>query len=218
MSNISTSSLPATSPKSTTRFKTHTRTTTEHTPNKVTTRTTTRTTTVTITETPSRKTRSITPQPSVASEEDSDDPDNDAVIVFASDTEVESPPSSPTHSRASSVSTAAPPQRSSQSSHSTPVPSVPPETRGEDDLVAHYETRYPGKVPAPGGIKEPSARANTYYVVTVGLKVGIFTDWLVASGFVLGVRKARHKSYRDYEEAWDMYNQEYTAKRIRVVK
>ncbi|KAK1222477.1 hypothetical protein PQX77_014683 [Marasmius sp. AFHP31] len=200
MSNNSTSSPPATPTKTTTRFKTHTRTTTEHTPNKVTTRTTTRTTTVTITETPSRKTRSVTPQPSAASRDDSDDSDSDAVIVFASDTEVESPPSSPTHSRASSVSTAALPRHSSQSFHSTPVPSVSFETGGEDDLITHYETHYPGKVPAPG------------------LEVGIFTDWLVASGFVLGVRKARHRSYRDYEEAWDMYNQEYTAKRIRVVK
>ncbi|KAK1216062.1 hypothetical protein PQX77_021312 [Marasmius sp. AFHP31] len=194
------SSSPKT--KTTTRFKTHTQTTTEHTPNK---------------ETPSRTTRPTAPQSPAASQEDSDDPDNDATIIFASDTEVGSAPSSPTTSQVS-VTVAAPPPRSSRSTLSRSVPSTSPETSGQSDLHAYYQSRYPGKVPAPNEIKYPKKREAKYYVVTVGLEVGIFADWLVASGFVFGVSGARHKSFRDYSDAWAMYEQAYTSKTIRMLR
>ncbi|KAL0057317.1 hypothetical protein AAF712_016051 [Marasmius tenuissimus] len=210
----------AATPKSTTRTKTHSRTIVEQSPGKVSIRTTTRTTTVVVTDTPSRPSRRAPPQSSsTVSEEDSDDPNDDAVIVFASATEADSVPPSPTDTLTHSVSVASPSRHTSQSmsSSAASAASVPAETDGEHGLIAYYEARYPGKVPVPSQIMEANARAFMYYVVTKGIQVGIFDDWLVASGFVLGVSGARHKKYRDYSAAWDMYHREYTSKKIRVL-
>jgi len=63
-----------------------------------------------------------------------------------------------------------------------------------------------------------SSRWNGHaYVVTVGLKVGIFRDWTEAGLYVTGIPCNIHKEYTTFDEAFEVYKQRYEERAIRIV-
>ncbi|KAL0063574.1 hypothetical protein AAF712_009491 [Marasmius tenuissimus] len=169
--------------------KTYTRKVEERSPGKVTIRTTSRTSKEAVTKTPvptARPPREPTPHEDF---DDSDDPNEDATISFATDSEDESHPTSPPPSwmnlTAYTTASSQPPTRPS----STVIPAVPaahvgdPVAAGagnpgnEGAVSAYYEARYPGLVPHLDKIDVHPTKFKLYYVVTGGTSVGIFTDW-----------------------------------------
>ncbi|KAL0566396.1 hypothetical protein V5O48_015620 [Marasmius crinis-equi] len=207
-------SNPTTPPKTRIVTKTITRTVEERTPDKSITCTKSRSSRLEIVTTPSEAHH--TP-PSVLNNasDDSDDPNDDATITFATDSEDESHPpsiflSTQTHvSLSPSISSV-----SSLSRSSDCPPNIPDSDR---PLVAHYEARYPGKVPHPNTLKAKRTEFSPYYVVFAGLSVGIFGDWEAASDLVTGVSHAKHRSYPRFHQAWFAYFKAYQARRIRVL-
>ncbi|KAH8113027.1 hypothetical protein DFH11DRAFT_1727965 [Phellopilus nigrolimitatus] len=62
-----------------------------------------------------------------------------------------------------------------------------------------------------------SQRRNRWYVITAGLRTGVFTDWLEAGRYVSGVTGAIFRGYDSEEEAVDAYNEAVRAGHVRVV-
>ncbi|KAK1235911.1 hypothetical protein PQX77_000844 [Marasmius sp. AFHP31] len=180
---------------------------------KSTTLTTNRTTTVLVRERCSstgHQSGTGAPQPS----DSSDNPDDDATIEFATDSDEDLPPSSPTpHSNGSQSS----PCLSSQSMPERTGPG-PADTSSDRLLTAYYEERYPGRVPQPKDLREPETKFPVYYVVSSGKSVGIFTDWNLVSDLVLGVSKARFRKYKQYVHAWAAYRYAWASMRVRVLQ
>ncbi|KAK1225154.1 hypothetical protein PQX77_011910 [Marasmius sp. AFHP31] len=220
------SSGPTTPVKSQTRTRSHTQTITKQSPGKFLTRTTTtiHTTTVVIGNPPSSS-QSRTSKTS-STHDDSDDPNEDATITFATDSDNDhtptvvsaTPPISPALS--SRPSRSLPPASSLPPSSPAPSISAPSsrlERDTEDHITAYYEHRYPGKVPHPDTLIPSASRPTYYYVVTAGVQVGIFTDWNHTSSLVTGISGAAHQRQRRFHRAWLVYNQEYRARRVRIL-
>ncbi|KAJ8077373.1 hypothetical protein PM082_001803 [Marasmius tenuissimus] len=141
---------------------------------------------------PCRDTPNTSP-PSTA-QDDSDNPNDDATISFARDSDVDHTPTvvtaaSHTTSRSNPplLSQLSPSLASESSvSSSSPVPltqasrlQARSRSGNNQSPSTYYEFRYgPGKIPHPNTMKaEPKSRPEDYYVVTRGIQVGIFTDW-----------------------------------------
>ncbi|KAL0058927.1 hypothetical protein AAF712_014370 [Marasmius tenuissimus] len=215
--------------------KTYTRKVEQKGPSKVTTRTTTCTKTLVLIEDQPQSTHRPPPSSSLDPADDSDDPNDDAQISFATDTEAEfSPSPTPDHLRSSAYYTArsqspCPCPRPRPHPQRTRTPSVAPHradsqplpgtanTANDDDIIAYYEVRYPGRVPHPDFYNGCNTNCSDYYVVTAGKSVGIFTQWTVASDLVSGVRHAKHESYTEYYRAWLAYREQWASKNIRVL-
>ncbi|KAK1229014.1 hypothetical protein PQX77_007941 [Marasmius sp. AFHP31] len=142
----------------------------------VTSTTTTRTKTVVVTESPSQSVPKAPRYPSPPDDSntysDNNDPNNDAIIQFATDSEEESSPPTST-SRATSVyvtTRSEIPRQPSSSPDMVHRPAAEPERPTNDDQVAaFYEARYPGQVPFPGKLDNACLRGfPIYYVVTAG--------------------------------------------------
>ncbi|KAK1225662.1 hypothetical protein PQX77_011386 [Marasmius sp. AFHP31] len=189
---------------------------------KVTTCTTSRTTTVVVREgsVPSDNQTSSTsaPQPP----DDSDNPDDDATIEFATDSDSDFLPSSHISSRVHLGGSVPASSQSSPhlSSRSIPSKSEPQTSDTNSDclVAAYYEERYPGRVPQPRDLKEPEPRSPIYYVVTSGRSVGIFTDWNLVSNLVMGVSKASFHKHKQFVKAWVAYRYSWASMRVHVLQ
>ncbi|KAJ8083442.1 hypothetical protein PM082_009316 [Marasmius tenuissimus] len=205
-------------------MRTHTRTVTEQSPGKVITRTTTRTTVVT--ESPSRSSRASSSYKPTSSRQstrhdDSDNPNEDATILFTTDLEPETASSSATVSntygtpRSTTRSQPSPPPSQASSPTSSPPTAESGDT--EESLARFYEVRYPGKVPDPQTLRAPATTTRMFYVVTAGVEVRIFTDWNKASSLVTGISGAWHESQRRFYQAWLVYYKCYMSRSIETL-
>ncbi|KAL0057715.1 hypothetical protein AAF712_015630 [Marasmius tenuissimus] len=213
--------------------KTHTHKVEQKGSTKVTTRTMTRTKILVLVEEPQS-----TPHPSdsnpVHPADDSDDPNDDAQISFATDSESEMS-SSPTpdqsclsdndyltarsqssHPRRFTPSTSAPSTSTPSLTGSHPAPGTA-NTSNDKEVIAFYNARYPGRVPHPEFYNGSNTNCSQYYVVTGGKSVGMFTDWSIASDLVSGVRHAKYQSYPEYYQAWLAYQEQWATKKLRVL-
>ncbi|KAL0571330.1 hypothetical protein V5O48_010628 [Marasmius crinis-equi] len=100
------------------------------------------------------------------------------------------------------------------SSQSQSLYTIPP---GDESIIAFYAARYPGRVPHPNQLHGSATKYQTYYVVSRGTSVGIFTDWNIAGKFVLGVKGNKYQGYNHFYRAWCAYWEEWCRKDIRVL-
>ncbi|KAL0566352.1 hypothetical protein V5O48_015660 [Marasmius crinis-equi] len=209
-------SNPVTPSKSRVVTKTSTRTVEERTPDKTIIRTKTHSSRLEIVKTPTVHTLPTIPGGVDGTSSNDSDPNEDATITFATDSEDEtSPPSvflsTRTHASLSpSISSV-----SSLSMSSVACPSKIPDS--DRHLSAYYEARYPGKIPHPSTLTTDRTNFSPYYVVFAGLSVGIYDDWDEVSDLVTGVSHAKHRSYPRYYHAWLAYFKAYHARRLRVL-
>ncbi|KAJ8088988.1 hypothetical protein PM082_014235 [Marasmius tenuissimus] len=228
-STTSRDSNPRNSPSYTrTVTKTHTRKVEESPSVKITTRTVTRTTTVVVPKTPSQPPNQpdapsfSTPE----SADDSDNPNDDATIQFATDSESEGeplPPSPSPPARTGSSGYLTPTINSRPPSSSRPGPAasaaIPPGTAnvsGDDEIHAYYEKLYPGRVPHPDTYKD-SNNWSEYHVVSKGRSVGIFPSWNITTALVTGVRRAGYCRFDLHYQAWLAYRQAWGSKELEIL-
>ncbi|KAL0566104.1 hypothetical protein V5O48_015910, partial [Marasmius crinis-equi] len=156
-------------------------------------------------------------------------------VVLSSDSEsdrenIETPTPSRVHSptRSSLAHSSQSDFSSSISSPSSLTPSTSvPNHKNEDvpmapwyndrEIRAWYEARYPGKVPHPFTLRGFAISHATYYVVTAGTSVGIFTDWNHAGEFVTGIKGNKHESHTRFYRAWLAYHYQWKRKKVRVL-
>ncbi|KAH8102762.1 hypothetical protein DFH11DRAFT_1735401 [Phellopilus nigrolimitatus] len=76
-------------------------------------------------------------------------------------------------------------------------------------------------MPGPAGPSSAglysSQKRTRWYVITAGLRTGVFNDWLEAGRYVSGVTGAIYKGYDSEEEATDAFNEAVRAGHVRVV-
>ncbi|KAL0567419.1 hypothetical protein V5O48_014580 [Marasmius crinis-equi] len=150
-------------------------------------------------------------------ESESSDPDED----IAWDTHFAALTISPT--RRATSTPAHPPHRTTSTPAHLPIrttsPTAPPAYTAPsvDELEQHYRQRFGALVPSPRQITPSDVRRRKYYVVTRGLRVGVFEDWSTVHRQVNGVSGASYKAYRTFEDALQSYTHAYEARIVELV-
>ncbi|KAH8104436.1 hypothetical protein DFH11DRAFT_1550886 [Phellopilus nigrolimitatus] len=99
----------------------------------------------------------------------------------------------------------------------TPGPSrlrMPPAIAAIKTEAASSSSCSPG--PSSAGVFSTQRRMR-WYVITAGLRTGVFTDWLEAGRYVSGVTGAIFRGYDTEEEAVECYAEALRLGRVRVV-
>ncbi|KAH8115646.1 hypothetical protein DFH11DRAFT_1543121 [Phellopilus nigrolimitatus] len=75
---------------------------------------------------------------------------------------------------------------------------------------------FPCAEPSSAG-PSSSQKKMRWYVITAGLRTGVFNDWLEAGRYVSGITGAIFKGYDSEEEATEAFNEAVRAGHVRVV-
>ncbi|KAL0567613.1 hypothetical protein V5O48_014378 [Marasmius crinis-equi] len=174
------------------------------------------------------------------SEADSDNPDDDFTIRFASDSSEDeqhtiTPPPSPTLVVRSTSSRMQPlPTSSCASTISRSISTVSSITnssspagrqnsgnttayQSDPEIIAYYRAQYDNQV-APLESFHPTPKAKTYYAVVVGGCVGVYSSWdAEVAPYTQGYSGAIFDGHRRFHQAWLQYYKAYEGRLVRII-